>query len=105
MDFYISNDNVLTLVGLKNSVSGAYLNAATVTVTLMDSEGFEVAGEAWPVTMSYVASSDGNYRATLTKDITGLSNADALVANIEADAGVGLFSSWSVPLTAKTRTS
>lgn len=103
LTLYISNDNVLTLVGLQNSVSAAYLNAATVTVTLVDSEGTDIAGETWPVSMAYVASSDGNYRATLVDTLTGLTDADVVTAKVTADGGAGLNGYWEVPLTAATR--
>lgn len=105
LTLYIDNDNVLSLVGLQNSVSAAYLNAATVTVTLVDSDDAEIAGETWPLSMAYVAASDGNYRATLPDALTGLTTEDAITAQIEADSGVGLQGSWKIPLVAKTRTS
>lgn len=105
MDLYIDNDNVLTLVGLQNSVSAAYLNAATVAVTLTDADDTEISGETWPLTMSYVSGSDGNYRATLPDTLTGLTTLDELSATITADAGAGLAAKWVIPLTAKTRTS
>lgn len=103
LKLYISNDNVLTLVGLRNSVSAAYINAATVTVTLVDSEGTDIAGETWPVSMSYVASSDGNYQATLADTLTGLTDADVVTAKVDADGGAGLKGHWEVPLVATTR--
>ena len=103
LTLYIDNDNVLTLVGLQNSVDSSYLNAATVDVTLVDSDDTELAGESWPVTMSYVAASNGDYRATLADTITGLSDADAVTAKINADAGAGLKGHWEVSLTATTR--
>lgn len=105
MDLYISNDNLLTLVGLQNEATSAYLNSATVAVTLVDSDGTEVAGGTWPLTMSYVGGSDGNYRATLPDTLTGLTNNDALTAQVSANGGAGLGGYWEIALTAKTRTS
>jgi len=104
LTLYIDNDNVLTLVGLQNSVDSSYLNAATVDVTLVDSDDTELTGETWPLTMAYVAASDGNYRAILADTITGLSDADAITAKINANAGAGLQGHWAVALTATTRT-
>lgn len=62
---YIDNTNTITLTGLLNSVTGSYVNDATVTVTVNDSSGSSVSGETWPVTMDYVADSNGNYQASL----------------------------------------
>jgi hypothetical protein len=103
LELFISNDNVLTLVGLQNSDTAAYLNAATVTVTLVDSDGTDVAGVTWPLSMGYVAASDGKYKVILPDTITGLTAEDALTAKITADGGVGLQGYWEIPLTAKTR--
>ena len=99
------NDNLLTAVGLQNEVSGAYLNSATVTVTLVDADGTEVAGETWPLTMDYVAASDGNYRATLTDTLSALlSSGVDLVAQITANGGAGLNGYWEIPILTATRT-
>ncbi len=104
LDLYISNDNVLELTGMQNSINAAYLNAATVTVTIVDASGTELTGQTWPTTMSYVASSNGIYRAILEDAISGLTDADSLTAKISADAGTDLVGYWEIPATAKTRT-
>ena len=41
-----------------------YVNDASVTVTILDSNGDELAGEAWPVALPYVSGSNGNYSKT-----------------------------------------
>jgi len=64
-NIYLSNDNLLSIEGLKNSSSGSYLNDATVTATLKDSGGTTVTGQTFPVTLSYIAQTNGNYQATL----------------------------------------
>ena len=44
---------------------GDPVNTATVTVTIYDCEtGLATTDEAWPVTLDYVAASDGVYRKT-----------------------------------------
>ncbi len=73
---FISNDNLVRLIGLKRASTGAYINNATVTVTLKTLAGVDVSGVAWPLTMAYVAASDGDYfveipaAAVITKNIT-----------------------------------
>ena len=98
---YISNDNVAKLSGLIDS-DGAYANSATVVVTLIDSSGNEVAGESWPLTMNYVASSDGVYIATLADTLTLTADTE-YTAIISADAGAGKQGYWEVPAVAETR--
>ncbi len=66
---YRNNDHLIRLTGLQDSITDAYVNDATVTVTIKDLDGNEVAGISWPVTMDYEATSDGDYRATLDKAI------------------------------------
>lgn len=39
-----------------------FVNDATVTVTIKDSAGVDLVGESWPVTLPFVAASDGIYR-------------------------------------------
>ena len=48
-----------------------YVNDASVTVTVFDSNNVEVTGQAWPLTLDYVAASDGIYRKTIPP-ISGL---------------------------------
>jgi len=103
LTLFIGNDNVLTVVGLQNSVDDSYLNSSTVTVTLVDSDGTELTGETWPVSVAYVAASNGNYQATLADTITGLSADDAITAKITSDAGPGLKGYWEIPVIATTR--
>lgn len=100
---YVDNDNIITLVGLKNKVSGAWINDATVTVTLQDEDGNEVSGQSWPATLSYVSSSNGNYRATL-EDVLNLLPDVEYTAEVTADGGPGLKGAWSEPVSSITRT-
>lgn len=91
--FNILSDNVVELSGLKDEVTGAFINTATVTVTLVDRDGVEVIGQAWPTAMPYVAASDGVYRGTLS-DSLDLTKFEAYTAQITADAGAGLRQYW-----------
>ncbi len=100
---YKSNDNLLEIDGLKNAATDAYIDDATVTVTLVDAEGAEVTGQSWPTTMSYVASSNGKYRAVL-KDALSVTNLDRYTAKITADGGSDLLGYWEFPLSAIVRT-
>ena len=77
LKLHIGNTIYVILDGLRDSVSGAYINSATVTVTVLQ-DGTPVSGESWPVTMTYVGGSNGKYVGTLSSglslDTTGIYN-------------------------------
>ena len=85
------SDNLLTLSGLLNEATTTYLSAATVTVVLTDKDtGTQIPGSTWPATMALMASSSGNYQATLSHNLTTVVG-QRIEARITAnDAGTGL---------------
>lgn len=93
---YRNSDNTIEVSALKNALTDAFLNAATVVVTVVDADGTEVAGESWPVTLDYVAASDGTYRATLEDAISWV-HQTAYSAQITATSG-GLKRYWECPV-------
>lgn len=100
---YIDNDNILRVTGLADSISAAYMNAATVTVTLYESDGVtEVTGQSWPQTMAYEAGSNGNYRITLF-DTLVLTHNRKYLAIVEADNGTNEKGHWEILVRAQTR--
>lgn len=94
---YILSDNILETDLVINKQSGAYINNATVTATLKDSAGNNVAGETWPLTLAYVASSNGKYRATL-KDTLTVSKDTKYYAHIDIDGGTDLRRHWETEI-------
>lgn len=100
---YNDNDNVIELAGVRNGTTGDYLDAAAVAVTLTDSAGAEVSGETWPLSMAYVAGSNGRYRATLA-DTLSLTAGQRYTATITADGGAGLFGKFVMDLVCQSRT-
>lgn len=101
---YIDNDNVIELIGLKDVTQDTFVNDASVTVTLLDSSGDEVSGQAWPFILVYVSGSDGDYRATLEDGLV-LSFGGTYTAIVIADAGADLIGKWTVKVVAKIRKS
>jgi hypothetical protein len=93
---YILNDTVVELQGLANGITGAYVNDATVSVTITDLAGAATTGISLPVTMSYVAASDGIYRGVLDKALV-LTGTLSYFAEITATNGDGLDGFWRVP--------
>lgn len=91
----------MELDGLQNAADDSYLNAATVSVTIKDSAGVNVTGETWPKTMSYVAASNGKYRATVS-DAMAIVPGRAYTAHITAEAS-GLTGNWQIAMLGAVR--
>ena len=70
INLFSGNNTIEVLLeGLKNGTTNEYINDATVTVVIYESDGAtEVTGQSWPVTMGYVTSSNGNYRGIVSAD-------------------------------------
>lgn len=102
LHLYDGNDMVIELDGLKNEVTGEYINDATVTFTLKDADGVTVSGQSFPTAMPYVASSNGLYRATLS-DAVAITVGARYVVEINVDAGAGLTGKWELDAVCQTR--
>lgn len=90
-------DNTVSVVGLKNDRTGEYVNDATVKVTgVYDKAGALVAGGSFPLTLDYVAASDGDYAGVLPQSLELRANAVCEVV-LEIDAGPGLRRKPRVP--------
>lgn len=100
---YKDNPTVIELTGLADAITDDLSNTATVTITVKDAAGANVAGTAWPVTMAYIQSSEGGYRATLAKTLVLVANT-VYYAHIDATQGT-LTGHWEIPLKAMARAS
>lgn len=72
---YISEPNDVLVTGLANDATGAYVNSATVTAEVRTSGASPTSGSrvGSQFSLSYVASSNGNYRGTFpASDAAGL---------------------------------
>lgn len=99
---YDGSDTTIELVELRNGITGEYIDAATVTVTVIDINDAEVSGASWPITMTYVTASNGKYRATLPAALV-LAKRARYTANVSVSAGAGLEAEWEVPLVCQQR--
>ncbi|HET7375119.1 MAG TPA: hypothetical protein VFK30_00335 [Anaerolineae bacterium] len=102
---YVGNTNNLELTGLQSEAESEYLNNVAVTVTVKTAAGVEVTGENWPVTMEYVAASNGDYVCGLSYQCN-FTNGGKYVAFIDVDASdtdTERFGHWEFPFTAQTR--
>lgn len=96
------SDMVVEIRGLENEITGANLNSATVTCTLTNADGDEVAGQSWPMALGYVTDSAGIYRGTLPYSLS-ISPDSRYTLKIDVNAGAGLRGHWEVPCVCRVR--
>ena len=99
---FASNTNLLEVIGLKDAVTGSFINGALVTATIKDKAGAVVAGQTFPVTLAYVAASNGDYRASLVKALALVDDTEYIAEITATDAAGDGF--WEFPFVAETRT-
>lgn len=100
--FYQDNTQQVRIQGLQDVVTGAYMNVATVTATLLDQNGAQVPG-CIGVTLAYEASSNGYYSG-LVGPILAPAIGGGYVLVIEGDQGQAHLH-LEVPASVETRTS
>jgi hypothetical protein len=61
-NLYVGNDNDIKVNGVQSASTGVYVDNAILTAQVYDKNGSAVGS---PVTLSYVANSNGNYLGTL----------------------------------------
>ena len=100
---WVDSDNLWTVDELKNVITDAFINTATVTLNLFEADGVTlVTGAAFPLTVVYVTGSDGKYQATLPNELDLVAKT-RYVAQTIADAGSGFHSEWRTPCQALKR--
>ncbi len=80
-----SNDNLIEWDDMDRATDDAYVNDASVTMTLKDSTGAAVTG-ATSLTMSYVSGSKGKYQGVIPYTVS-LTAGSAYTLEITADSG------------------
>ena len=94
---YDENPNIVRLSGLHAPKSPAtFISDATVTCTVTDAAGTEITGETWPLSMPYIAASDGIYEAELLPALPWIVGTEFLIV-IEAVEGLRT-SKWTIPV-------
>lgn len=83
------SDNILSVDGVFDIINNNFLNFATVSVTIFDSDNAEVVGIVWPVVLDYIPNSEGDYIGVLSDDAV-FAIGQVYRANVIIDAGVGL---------------
>ena len=96
---FISNDQSITLTGLKETTTNQFVNTATVVAQIIDLTTNTQVGS--DIAMPYVAATNGNYRGTIPDDLALV--LDRLYrVDVTAD-GAGAQGEWSEEFRAKRR--
>lgn len=91
-------DNLIYLTGAKALANDAYINTATVTLTVYFGEtNTVVPGQSWPTPMLYAGGGTGKYQANISEDIE-VEPLTFIDAHIIFDAGPGLHREWRIPM-------
>lgn len=99
---FVANTNVLELRGLQSAIDQTYVNDATVTVTIKDDCGSNVAGQTWPAAMNYVADSDGDYRVIVASTVQ-IKSGKKYFAEISVMGGASEVGFWKYAFRPQTR--
>ncbi len=83
-----SSDNIVHVTGVTDVLTDLYISTATVWISIFDSEGDNVDGVVWPVTLDYVTGSNGDYNG-LIPDAVEFVLGDFYTARITVDDGPG----------------
>ena len=100
---YLGNNSIVDVTGLRNENTGAFVNDADLSMTLLDKTGAQVGGANWPVPFRYLDESNGVYRATLPHTLA-IAEGERYVARVVANATLGLRAQWDMLCVGRTRT-
>jgi hypothetical protein len=100
---HINNDTTVTLTALTDTTASTPLNSATVTFDLVDTvTGTQVTGMTFPATMTYVATTSGDYTLVLEQSLD-LTTGNKYTGTITASSGT-LDAKWDIDFVAQKRT-
>lgn len=71
---WLTTDNVIHIIGLKDKVLNTFINNATITATLKDANDVDVPG-AVGLSLPYIAASDGEYAGQIPYTVSLTDNA------------------------------
>ena len=98
----IGNDLSLRVLGLKDADTGDYIDDASVSAIVRDVAGNPVTGAEWPVTLSHVGGSNGDYRGVL-QNTMNLREGHTYFVDVTADDGIGNIGFWKFKVPARYR--
>jgi hypothetical protein len=94
---YVSNDNLLQVLGLMDEAEGNFLNDATVTAVVTDSSGNTLTS----LSLDYIIGSQGDYQGTLLASISWVA-LQSYTVTVTATRG-GITAVWEIPVIATHR--
>lgn len=99
---YAGNDHAVTFSGaqtlsLTTGVRVYLTGAAVVTFRVQTVAGVDVAGASWPLTMTYISGSQGDFIGVLP-DAVALVAGTAYRFVATVDAGANQYGTWTIPL-------
>lgn len=105
---YVDNDNLvrgtkLRTVSLATGETEYLSEMAVVTMTVVDSEGVELVGQTWPVTLAYVPDSEGTFLGVLRNELEW-EDAEQWYAVVTVDNGPDQHGEFTLPIDVQTRT-
>lgn len=85
---YENNDMVIEVKGLKDVVTGAYVNDASASFEVYKSNGQLEGNGTWPIAMSYVAGTRGVYRGVMPAylDLEYAETIDVVISILDGSA-------------------
>lgn len=82
----IGNDQTIQLLGLYDEEEAVFINDATVTARVKLRNDDETEGDTWPITLNYVAASDGDYVGNIENTVE-LVNRRSYLVEVKAVQG------------------
>lgn len=83
-----SSDNVVQVTGVKDVLTGEFINSASVWASVFDASMENVDGVSWPITLEYVEGSDGDYVGSIP-DSADLKVGNFYTIRVSVDDGPG----------------
>lgn len=96
---FVSNDNIVNLIGLQDSETDVYVNTATVTAQVKDATDNNVGSS---ISLSFTSGSNGDYAGLIPDDL-GLTKDAWYEIEVTANDGAGRLGFWETPFQAKQR--
>lgn len=83
---YLDTDHVITVTGLKDSDDAAVTGATVTAKIINSSDGSEVSGATWPVTLT--GDGAGNYTGQLPDEVSITYSGDYLIEVVAEDGSL-----------------
>lgn len=100
INLYEGNNSLQAeITGLQLKADQSFVNDATVNVTIYEEDGTtQVTGVSWPISMDYVAASDGIYRGIIshTSNIVNRSKYKVVVSATDTGGNQGEWIEWAI---------